>query len=135
MFGDETRGRVRESQELFDPDDRMNPGKIVDPNPLDDQLRLGAHGRRPHRRPYFRYPDDDGSFQRAVLRCVGVGKCRHEHGGVMCPSYMVTRDEEHSTRGRARLLFEMLDGHDDSPVTDGWRSTPGARCARPVPGV
>jgi Fe-S oxidoreductase len=57
------------------------------------------------------------------MRCVGVGKCRHSHGGVMCPSYMVTREEEHSTRGRSRLLFEMLEGHADSPVTAGWRST------------
>jgi len=57
------------------------------------------------------------------MRCVGVGKCRHDSGGVMCPSYMVTREEEHSTRGRSRLLFEMLEGHADSPVTAGWRST------------
>ena len=57
------------------------------------------------------------------MRCVGVGKCRHADGGVMCPSYMVTREEEHSTRGRSRLLFEMLEGHADSPITAGWRST------------
>src|SRR6266567_4437756 len=67
--------------------------------------------------------DDDGRFDRAVMRCVGVGKCRHSDGGVMCPSYMATREEEHSTRGRSRLLFEMLEGHADSPVTAGWRST------------
>ena len=73
----------------------------------------------------FQYADDDGSFQRAVLRCVGVGKCHSPQtdGRVMCPSYRATREEEHSTRGRARLLFEMLDGHTDSPVHDGWRST------------
>jgi Fe-S oxidoreductase len=57
------------------------------------------------------------------MRCVGVGKCRHSGGGVMCPSYMVTREEEHSTCGRSRLLGEMLQGHADSPVTAGWRST------------
>ena len=72
---------------------------------------------------FFNYPDDDGRFERAVMRCVGVGKCRHIDGGVMCPSYMATREEEHSTRGRSRLLFEMLEGHADSPVTAGWRST------------
>jgi Fe-S oxidoreductase len=71
----------------------------------------------------FAYPHDDGEFGRAVLRCVGVGKCRHTDGGVMCPSYMVTREEEHSTRGRARLLFEMLDGPDrGGAIHDGWRS-------------
>ncbi len=72
---------------------------------------------------HFRYPDDDGSFGRAVLRCVGVGKCRRHGGGVMCPSYMATREEEHSTRGRARLLFEMLDGTArGGAIADGWRS-------------
>src|SRR4029453_5471765 len=65
-------------------------------------------------------PDDNHDFSRAALRCVGVGKCRREGGeGVMCPSYMVTREEEHSTRGRARLLYEMLQ---DGPISDGWRS-------------
>jgi Fe-S oxidoreductase len=75
---------------------------------------------------FFGYPDDGGSFRQAANRCVGVGKCRkHENDGgtVMCPSYQVTHEEEHSTRGRARLLFEMLDGHPDGSVTDGWRST------------
>ncbi|MFK4273946.1 (Fe-S)-binding protein, partial [Streptomyces milbemycinicus] len=71
----------------------------------------------------FGYPHDDHSFTRAVMRCVGIGNCRSHRGGVMCPSYRATREEEHSTRGRARLLFEMLDGHADSAVTDGWRST------------
>ena len=74
---------------------------------------------------FFAYPDDEHSFRQAANRCVGVGKCRkheNEGGTVMCPSYQVTREEEHSTRGRARLLFEMLDGHGDGPITDGWRS-------------
>lgn len=57
------------------------------------------------------------------MRCVGIGNCRSHEGGVMCPSYRATREEEHSTRGRARLLFEMLGGHTDSVITDGWRST------------
>jgi Fe-S oxidoreductase len=102
----------------------MNPGKVVAPYRLDEKLRLGVDYDHSHHGPtYFAYPNDDGSFGKAVLRCVGVGKCRREGGGVMCPSYMVTREEEHSTRGRARLLFEMLDGGArDGAVTDGWRS-------------
>jgi Fe-S oxidoreductase len=69
---------------------------------------------------HFRYPGDDhGSFSHAIMRCVGVGECRREHVGIMCPSYRVTREEMHSTRGRTRLLFEMLQG---DPLTDGWRS-------------
>jgi Fe-S oxidoreductase len=108
---------------LFDPDNRMNPGKIVDPNPVDGQLRLGAEWRPATPETHFGYPQDEHSFTRAVMRCVGVGNCRSQEGGVMCPSYRATREEEHSTRGRARLLFEMLGGHDDSTISDGWRST------------
>jgi FAD/FMN-containing dehydrogenase/Fe-S oxidoreductase len=107
---------------LFDPDNRMNPGKIVHPNPLDGQLRLGpdfAHGES---RTFFAYPKDDHRFSQAALRCVGIGSCRNATSDdqVMCPSYMVTREEEHSTRGRARLLFEMIRGE---TITTGWRST------------
>lgn len=56
------------------------------------------------------------------MRCVGIGNCRSATGGVVCPSYRATGEEEHSTRGRARLLFEMMRGHEDSPISDGWRS-------------
>lgn len=66
----------------------------------------------------FRFPEDDFSFSRATLRCVGVGKCRREEGGAMCPSYKVAREEAHSTRGRARLLFEMLQG---DAIKDRWQ--------------
>ena len=65
-------------------------------------------------------PDDDHRFSRAAARCVGVGKCRGHESGVMCPSYRATGEEEQSTRGRARLLFEMVQG---DVITDGWRST------------
>ncbi|MFE9097590.1 FAD-binding and (Fe-S)-binding domain-containing protein [Streptomyces sp. NPDC007264] len=123
MFGDRLVTAFGELKALFDPDNRMNPGKVVEPNPVDGQLRLGS-GWRPAAGPtHFGYPEDDHSFARAVMRCVGIGNCRSHHGGVMCPSYRATKEEEHSTRGRARLLFEMLDGHPDSAVTDGWRST------------
>jgi FAD/FMN-containing dehydrogenase/Fe-S oxidoreductase len=126
MFGPEIVGAFGELKALFDPTNRMNPGKIVAPHRrLDEDLRLGANWRPRPQDTQFGYPDDDHSFTRAVLRCVGVGQCRRPQpqGGVMCPSYQVTREEEHSTRGRARLLFEMLQGNPNPSVTDGWRST------------
>ncbi|MDQ1049232.1 FAD-binding and (Fe-S)-binding domain-containing protein [Streptomyces sp. V4I2] len=126
MFGDELVEAFGRLKAVFDPGDRMNPGKAVAPYRLDENLRLGGDWA-PHdpRDLHFRFPHDGGSFAEAANRCVGVGKCRqhtNEGGAVMCPSYQVTMEEEHSTRGRARLLFEMLDGHGDSAVRDGWRS-------------
>ena len=127
MFGDEIVEAFGRFKAVFDPDNRMNPGKIAAPFRLDENLRLGAGwAPRYDGSLHFAYPEDGGSFAAATTRCVGVGKCRqHEHpdGAVMCPSYQVTREEAHSTRGRSRLLFEMLRGHQDSPITDGWRST------------
>ncbi|WP_233160024.1 FAD-binding and (Fe-S)-binding domain-containing protein [Pseudonocardia sp. MH-G8] len=126
MFGDELVTAFRRFKVAFDPDGLMNPGKVVDPFPLDTNLRLGADWHpRPSHDLHFAFPHDEGSFVKAANRCVGVGKCRqhsHEGGTVMCPSFQVLHEEEHSTRGRARLLFEMLDGHGDGPITDGWRS-------------
>jgi FAD/FMN-containing dehydrogenase/Fe-S oxidoreductase len=118
MFGERLVGAFREFKAIWDPLGRMNPGKVVDAYAPTENLRLGG---RPLAAPrtVFRYPDDAGSFPRAVLRCVGVGTCRRTDGGTMCPSFMVTRDEKHSTRGRARLLFEMLEGE---ALRDGWRS-------------
>jgi FAD/FMN-containing dehydrogenase/Fe-S oxidoreductase len=126
MFGDEVVGLFEDVKAVFDPGDRMNPGKVVHPRRVDENMRIGARWSpaAPHDL-YFRYPDDGGSFAQAANRCVGVGKCRqhaNESGQVMCPSYQATGEEEHSTRGRARLLFEMLNGHGDGPITDGWRS-------------
>jgi Fe-S oxidoreductase len=127
MFGDEIIRAFGELKAIFDPDDRMNPGKVIAPARLDQHLRLGADWAPHIDGPlHFSFPEDDGSFVKAATRCVGVGKCRqhsHEGGAVMCPSYQATMEEEDSTRGRARLLFEMLNGHPDSPIKDGWRST------------
>ena len=114
---------LRAAQGHLRPGQPDEPGKVVAPYRIDENLRLGASWSPRDYDSYFSYPDDDGRFERAVMRCVGVGKCRHSYGGVMCPSHMVTREEEHSTRGRSRLLFEMLEGHADSPVTAGRRST------------
>ena len=119
MFGEDMVRAFGQFKAVFDPDNMMNPGKVVAPYRIDENLRLGASWSPADHDTFFKYPDDGGQFERAVMRCVGVGKCRHGGGGVMCPSYMVTREEEHSTRGRSRLLFEMLEGHADSPVTAG----------------
>lgn len=126
MFGEQLVSAFGRLKAVFDPLNRMNPGKVVAPYRLDEHLRLGGDwAPRTPRDLHFGFPDDGGSFAEAAGRCVGVGKCRQleSKGSVMCPSYQVTREEEHSTRGRARLLFEMLDGHGDGPIRDGWRST------------
>jgi len=125
MYGDTLVNAFDELKDLFDPAGLMNPGKVVRPHSPTDDLRLGA-GYRPAAgvRLHFGYPEDGGDFTHAAVRCVGVGNCRSHSGGVMCPSYRATGEEEHSTRGRSRLLFEMLEGqYRDSPITDGWRST------------
>ncbi len=118
MFGEELVGAFREFKAIWDPDGQMNPGKVVNPHRIDEDLRLGADYEPPQPRTHFQYPQDNGSFARAALRCVGVGKCRRMSGGTMCPSYMVTREEEATTRGRAHALFEMLQG---DPIKGGWR--------------
>ncbi len=78
MFGPEILEAFGRMKALFDPDNLMNPGKVVAPNPFDHQLRLGTDYEHVHQETVFRYPDDEGDFGRAVLRCVGVGKCRRE---------------------------------------------------------
>ncbi|MFU8815501.1 MAG: FAD-binding and (Fe-S)-binding domain-containing protein [Pseudomonadales bacterium] len=124
MYGQELMAAMREFKAVWDPDGCMNPGKVVDAKHRDQNLRLGTEFRPPQVQVRFAYPDDGGSFARTSLRCVGVGVCRHVDKGVMCPSYMATLEERHSTRGRARLLYEMLRGMEDqaAPIRDGWRS-------------
>ena len=119
LFGPELVQAFREFKSVWDPEWKMNPGKVVSPAPILSHLRLGTDYHPAHPKTHFRFQRDDGDFSRAALRCVGVGKCRREEGGTMCPSYMVTREEKHSTRGRARLLFEMLQG---DVIRDGFRS-------------
>jgi len=118
MYGDELVEAFREFKSIWDPDWKMNPGKVVRPNALDSDLKLALPLQRP--RAAFAFPNDGGDMRHAVTRCVGVGRCRKPAGqDVMCPSYIATREEEHTTRGRARLLFELLAGE---LVDDGWRS-------------
>ncbi|PRX48251.1 FAD/FMN-containing dehydrogenase [Prauserella shujinwangii] len=102
---------------IWDPQDLLNPGNLVRPRALDADLRFA--GPRRELPVTLRYPQDGGSLATATRRCVGVGKCIDASTGVMCPSYMATGEEQHSTRGRARLLFEMMRGE---VITDGWRS-------------
>jgi FAD/FMN-containing dehydrogenase/Fe-S oxidoreductase len=124
MFGPELIQAFRDFKSAWDPDWKMNPGKLIDPNKLDENLRLGAAYAPWEPKTNFQFLADHGSLAQATLRCVGVGKCRREEGGVMCPSYRATHDEEHSTRGRAHLLWEMTQGQGRSSgiIRDGWRS-------------
>ena len=122
MYGEELVEAFRQFKEIWDPDWKMNPGKVVDPYRIDENLRLGTDYDPPELETHFEYPEDGGSFSRAALRCVGVGKCRRTDvpsEEVMCPSYLATHEEKHTTRGRARLLFEMLNG-DETP--DAWKN-------------
>ncbi|WP_206789152.1 FAD-binding and (Fe-S)-binding domain-containing protein [Amycolatopsis sp. MtRt-6] len=106
---------------IFDPAGRMNPGILVAPRPIDADLRVRSTSKSFEDSVFLGYPEDRGSFGQAMRRCVGVGKCRNTSGGgVMCPSYRATREEKHSTRGRAHLLAEMINGE---VVKDGWRSS------------
>ena len=118
MFGDELMGAFREFKAIWDPDDKLNPHKVVNAYQPTENLRLGADyaPRRPQ--THFTFPDDGGSIERASLRCVGLGECRKHDTGSMCPSYMVTLEEQHSTRGRAHMLFELLQGE---VIRDGWQ--------------
>jgi len=120
MFGDDLIRAFEKFKSIWDPDWKMNPGKVVRPYRVDENLRLGADYEPWRPKVKFGYPEDRGDFAHATVRCVGVGKCRTPGGvDVMCPSFMATREEMHSTRGRTRLLFEMLEGE---VITDGWQS-------------
>jgi FAD/FMN-containing dehydrogenase/Fe-S oxidoreductase len=127
MFGPELMQAFREFKALWDPDNRMNPGKVIDPVAVyepDENLRLGA-GYQPKRpETFFQFPNDHGSLGEATTRCVGVGACRKTSGGTMCPSYMVTQEEQHSTRGRAHLLWELLEGRvmGSADQSTGWQN-------------
>jgi FAD/FMN-containing dehydrogenase/Fe-S oxidoreductase len=118
MYGPEIIQAFREFKAIWDPGWKMNPGKVIDPYRVDENLREGAAYKLPLVETHFVFPDDHHSFAVATDRCVGAGVCRRHGGeGTMCPSYMVTREEKHSTRGRARLLNEMIRG---DVVTGGW---------------
>ncbi len=121
MFGTEVIEGFRALKSLFDPAGILNPGKLVDPFPLDTNLKHGPahHVSALGRQTIHALPADGGSLAEAAERCVGVGRCRRDDLGVMCPSYRITRDERHSTRGRAKALQEMFAG-EVSP--ESWRN-------------
>jgi FAD/FMN-containing dehydrogenase/Fe-S oxidoreductase len=120
MYSPEAIDTMAAVKAVFDPGNLFNPGVLVDPRPVDADLRV------PQARPLrtglgFAYPHDDGDLSVAVHRCTGVGKCRADTtgtGGVMCPSFLATRDEKDSTRGRARVLQELANG----TLVDGFGS-------------
>ena len=120
QYGPELIEAMREFKRIWDPEWKMNPGKVVDPYRLDEHLKLGTQYNPPRPHVRFAFSLDDGDFAHAALRCVGAGKCRiTDPEQVMCPSFQVTHEEKHTTRGRARLLFEMLQGE---VIRDGWQS-------------
>jgi len=118
MYGDELVQAFWEFKSIWDPDHKMNPGKVVRPYKLDQNLRWGTQYQPWEPKTHFTFEEDHGSFAFAANRCVGTGKCRKHDSGTMCPSYMATKEEAYSTRGRARLLFEMLEGN---PIDRGWQ--------------
>jgi FAD/FMN-containing dehydrogenase/Fe-S oxidoreductase len=118
MFGPELMQAFTEFKAIWDPDNKLNPHKVVNAYLPTENLRLGADYKPLEPKTHFAFAGDDGSLAKATLRCIGLGACRKQDGGTMCPSYMVTLEEEHSTRGRAHLLFEMLQGE---VVRDVWQ--------------
>ena len=124
MYGAELMAAFREFKRAWDPLGRMNPGKLVDAlgevNRVDENLRAGPEYRPVTLETRLSFASEVGDgFTRAVERCVGMGKCRSMQGATMCPSYRATKEERYSTRGRARLLGEMLRGE---VIEEGWRS-------------
>ena len=108
-FGDQIYNALKEIKELFDPQYLMNPGKIIEAQEIDKNLRYGTEYRDRPVDTIFKYRSD-GSFEDSVHMCTGVGECRKMSGGTMCPSFRATRDEEHSTRGRANALRLAMSG-------------------------
>jgi FAD/FMN-containing dehydrogenase/Fe-S oxidoreductase len=119
MFGKEIMQAFHEFKTIWDPQWKMNPGKILDTYGQTNNFRTGTTYNPPDLQTHFQFPDQHFNFAEASNLCVGVGNCRRHEGGTMCPSYMVTREEEHSTRGRARMLFEMMEG---DVLKGGWRN-------------
>ena len=119
MYGDDLVEAFWKFKTIWDPQNKMNPGKVVHPNRLDENLRWGTGYEPEVPETFFSFLEDRGSFAYAANRCVGAGVCRKHDKGTMCPSYMASREEKYSTRGRARLLFEMLRGR---PIEGGWKN-------------
>ncbi len=119
MFGPELMEAFRSFKRLWDPDNRLNPGKLIDAHEPHEDLRLGADYKPWQPQTHFAFAEDNGSLASAALRCVGVGACRKQDAGTMCPSFMATGEELHSTRGRAHLLWELMQGE---VLPDQWKN-------------
>ncbi len=118
MFGPELMRAFAEFKSIWYPGNKMNPHKVVNPYLPTENLRLGVDYKPLLPKTHFAFAGDNGSLPQATLRCIGLGACRKQDSGAMCPSYMVTLEEQHSTRGRAHLLFEMLQGE---VIREGWQ--------------
>jgi FAD/FMN-containing dehydrogenase/Fe-S oxidoreductase len=119
MFGPELMTAFRRFKAIWDPQNKLNPRKVVDAYLPTENLRLGADYKPLQPKTHFKFLEDGGSFANAAARCIGLGACRKLDSGAMCPSYMVTLEEEHSTRGRAHMLFELLQGE---AIQGGWKN-------------
>lgn len=119
MYSPELIEAFREFKQIWDPDNRMNPSNLVDPHEPHEDLRLGADYKPWEPETHFAFAETNGSFAAETLRCVGVGACRKQDAGAMCPSFMATGEELHSTRGRAHLLWELMQGE---ILPDKWKN-------------
>jgi Fe-S oxidoreductase/FAD/FMN-containing dehydrogenase len=109
FWGEKMIDSFRRVKKAFDPDNLLNPGRVFDTPPMDENLRYGEEYEVPKLNTFFRFETEHG-FDRAVEMCNGVGACRKTMAGTMCPSYMATRDEEATTRGRANALRLAISG-------------------------
>lgn len=119
MFGPELMQAFRDFKRVWDPTNKLNPNKLIDAHEPHEDLRLGADYAPWKPQTHFAFEEDNGSLASAALRCVGVGACRKTDAGTMCPSFMATGEELHSTRGRAHLLWELMQGE---VLPNQWRN-------------
>ncbi|MGE8165094.1 FAD-binding and (Fe-S)-binding domain-containing protein [Paraburkholderia sp. NPDC080076] len=120
MYGPELMQAMEQFKAIWDPANRLNPGKVVHAYRVDENLRMGPAYKPVTLQTRLTFASQEGDgFQREIERCIGMGKCRSLDGGTMCPSYRATREEKYSTRGRAHLFWEMLQG---DVIADGWQS-------------
>ena len=120
MYGPELMQAMEQFKAIWDPANRLNPGKVVHAYRADENLRMGPAYKPVTLQTKLTFASQEGDgFQREIERCIGMGKCRSLEGGTMCPSYRATREEKYSTRGRAHLFWEMLQG---DVIGDGWQS-------------
>lgn len=120
MYGPDLMQAMEQFKAIWDPANRLNPGKVVHAYRADENLRMGPAYKPVTLQTKLTFASQEGEgFQREIERCIGMGKCRSLEGGTMCPSFRATREEKYSTRGRAHLFWEMLQG---DVITDGWQS-------------